>query len=181
MKRAAFLDRDGVINYDLGYVGNWEQFIIIPGVIEACRALISQNYLIIVITNQSGIARGYYSLQEYLKLQQKIELFMAKRGVRITETFFCPHHPLSGYSKYRRNCVCRKPGIGMIEKAKKIYNLDLSKSLMFGDNITDQQAAFNAGIGTFIPIGSVLKGYKNLLQAVKFLLEDNKNENTNSF
>ena len=118
--KAIFLDRDGVINKDTGYVSHSDDFIFIEGVIDACRMMKEKGYLLVLITNQSGIARGY----------------------------FCPHHPVHGIGEYKQQCQCRKPQPGMILTAVEELDIDLSQSYLVGDKISDLQAGKAAGIAT---------------------------------
>ncbi len=139
MRRAIFLDRDGVINEDLGYVGKREDFHFLPGVFEALRHFQNLGFLLIIVTNQSGIARGYYTVQDFLSLSEWMKEELRKRDITITDIFYCPHHPEDG-------CECRKPKPGMILEAARRYDIDLSASWMIGDKPSDIEAAKNAGI-----------------------------------
>ena len=139
MRRAIFLDRDGVINEDLGYVGKREDFHFLPGVFEALQYFQKLGFLLIIVTNQSGIARGYYTVQDFLSLSEWMKEELRKRDITITDIFYCPHHPEDG-------CECRKPKPGMILEAAKRYDIDLSASWMIGDKPSDIEAAKNAGI-----------------------------------
>lgn len=167
IQKAAFLDRDGVLNYDYGYVGDWKRFKLIPGVITACRILQEKNYHLIIITNQSGISRGFFTHDQYLLLQNQIMEHFAHRNIFIKETFYCPHHPKGTVDAFVKACRCRKPMPGLIQEASSRFNIDLHNSLMFGDKKSDQEAAKNAGVGNFVPVGSEFGIYSNLLDAVK--------------
>lgn len=142
-RRAVFLDRDGVINIDSGYVGNIEDFVFIDGVFEALKKLQEKGFLLIIVTNQSGIARGYYSEKEFLKLSEYMKKELKKAGVTITDIFYCPHHP-------NEQCSCRKPEPQMILDAAKKYNIDLASSWLVGDKISDIEAGKRAGIKNLI-------------------------------
>ena len=109
LQKAAFLDRDGVINIDHAYVHTPEEFTFIPGVFEACRQLQSAGYLLIIATNQSGIGRGYYSEEDFGRLCDWMKGEFARQGVQITDIFFCPHHPEKAIGAYRCDCDCRLP------------------------------------------------------------------------
>jgi D-glycero-D-manno-heptose 1,7-bisphosphate phosphatase len=137
--KAAFLDRDGVINYDYGYVGKIEDFVFLPGVFEGLQLIQNLGFKIIIITNQSGIGRGYYSLEEYELLIEYMKETLKQNNIHITDIMFCPHRP-------EQNCFCRKPKPGMILSASNKYDIDLKKSFLVGDNITDIQAGRNAGV-----------------------------------
>ncbi len=136
-KKAVFLDRDGTINKDKGYVYQIEEFEILPGVIEGLRLLQDAGYLLIVVTNQSGIARGYYTEQDFRILTEwMIERFKTM-GIQIAEVYYCPHLPNAPIPMYRKICRCRKPGTALYERAVKKFHIDLSKSYAIGDKIRD--------------------------------------------
>jgi D-glycero-D-manno-heptose 1,7-bisphosphate phosphatase len=145
--KTIFLDRDGVINKEKGYLHRIEDFIFIDGVFEACLSFKKLDYQIIIITNQSGIARGYYTLFEYEKLTKWMLNQFSKKNISILDVFFCPHDPKS-------KCSCRKPQPGMLVDAKNKYNIDLEKSWMIGDKETDIEAANLAGINNTILVRS---------------------------
>lgn len=147
MQKAAFLDRDGVINIDHGYVSSPEQFEFIDGVFDACRHLQQQGYLLIVVTNQSGIGRGYYNEQQFHALTGWMTAQFALHGVTITDVFFCPHHPVNAKPPYQVDCDCRKPAPGMLLQAIEKYQINPGQSLMLGDKKADMQAAQAAGVG----------------------------------
>ncbi len=147
--RACFLDRDGVINVDHGHVGSIERFEFIDGVFEACRIIQDRGYRIFVVTNQAGIAKGYYSLSEFYHLTRWVEKKFLENDVLIEETFFCPDHP-----EFTGECDCRKPKPGMLNNAAVKYSLCLSKSLMVGDKRSDLDAAISAGVGKFAAISN---------------------------
>ena len=145
--KTIFLDRDGVINKEVGYLHKIEDFIFIDGVFEACLSFKKLNYQIIIISNQSGIARGYFTLFEYEKLTKWMLNQFSKKNISILDVFFCPHGPKS-------KCNCRKPKPGMLIDAKNKYNIDLEKSWMIGDKETDIEAANLAGISNTILLRS---------------------------
>ena len=149
MIKVAFLDRDGTINTDYGYVVTREQFEFADGIFEVCHLLQDLGYKLIVVTNQSGIARGYYSEQDFLELSKWMYGQFDKQGVPLLDLFYCPHHPQALVSCYRKTCRCRKPSPGMIEQACDKYSIDLKKSIMIGDRVSDMQAAKAGGIGKF--------------------------------
>lgn len=153
MIKVAFLDRDGVINVDYGYVVIREQFEFIDGIFTVCRLLHDLGYELIVITNQSGIARGYYSEQDFLDLSEWMCEQFNRQGVPLLDVFYCPHHPQAAIPNYRRNCRCRKPSPGMIEQACQKYPIDLKRSIIIGDKTSDIQAAKAAGVGNFYLLG----------------------------
>ncbi len=143
--KALFLDRDGIINVNHGYVHTPEQFEWVDGIIDLCHAAQTNNYRLIIVTNQSGIARGYYSREQYRHFARWIEHQLWQHGIRISHTYHCPHHPRSG-TAYCQPCTCRKPRPGMLIKAARHWNLDLSESLMVGDSLSDVQVALRAGV-----------------------------------
>ncbi|HEY5715762.1 MAG TPA: D-glycero-beta-D-manno-heptose 1,7-bisphosphate 7-phosphatase [Psychromonas sp.] len=147
-KRAVFLDRDGVLNVDNGYVSNSDDFQFIDGVIDACRALKEKGYLLVVITNQSGIARGYFSEEQFHNLTEWMDWSLADRGVDLDGIYYCPHHAENGLGEYKVDCDCRKPKPGMLINAIEDLNIDPSQSILVGDKVSDIQAGLAAGIKT---------------------------------
>jgi len=145
-KGAIFIDRDGTLNVDRNYVNSPERFEWIAGAPEAVKWLNDHGYLVIVITNQAGIAHGYYSEQEFRQFSDWINDCLAEHGAHIDAVYYCPHHPEHGNGDYKRICDCRKPGSGMIEAALGDWDIDPSRSLMIGDKDSDVQAAHAAGI-----------------------------------
>ena len=137
MVKALFLDRDGTINIDYGYVFQPEKFEFINGIFELCRKAQEKGYLIIVITNQSGIARGYFSEQDFAELNSYMLAEFTKQGIKITDVFYCPE--LSGND--------RKPNYGMFIKARDKYGIDMAQSVSVGDKERDIEAAQKAGCG----------------------------------
>jgi D-glycero-D-manno-heptose 1,7-bisphosphate phosphatase len=146
--KAFFLDRDGVINHDLGHVGSKERFEFIPKVFEACKKINDNGYDIFIVTNQSGIARGLYTDYDFKKLTSWMITQFKNNGVIIKDVYYCPHHPEYGKKEYKLKCKCRKPEPGMILQAAKEYAIDLSNSVMVGDKNSDIEAARQAGIYT---------------------------------
>jgi D-glycero-D-manno-heptose 1,7-bisphosphate phosphatase len=143
--KALFLDRDGVINIDYGYVGKIENFKFREGIFELTKQFQDNGYKIFVVTNQSGIARGYYSEEDFHKLTEWMKEEFLKRGVEIKDVKFCPHYPdISGV------CECRKPEPKMILDLASEYNIDLENSILIGDSKRDIEAGEKAGIKTNI-------------------------------
>ena len=139
--KAAFLDRDGVINEDFGYVGKIEDFEFKEGIFELLELLQKLGFTLFVVTNQSGIARGYYNENDFYKLMEWMKDELQKKGIEIKDVQFCPHHPdITG------ECECRKPKPGMILDLAKKYDVDLKNSIMIGDSKRDIEAAKRAGI-----------------------------------
>jgi len=143
---AIFLDRDGVINVDTGYVYLVDDFKFIDGVIDALLQLKQKGYLLVVVTNQSGIARGMFTEEQFMSLTEWMDWSLADRGVDLDGIYFCPHHPSEGSDQYRKSCTCRKPGPDMILDAVKHLDIDLTRSYMVGDKPSDMKAAINAGV-----------------------------------
>lgn len=145
--KALFLDRDGVINKDFGYVYQKEEFEFIDGIFDLCKKAQDKEYKIIIITNQSGIARGYYSEDEFLRLTKWVENEFLKRGIKIEKTFYSPYHEDGKVDKFVKYSFQRKPNPGMIIDAVEEFKIDVSKSIMIGDKKTDMLAAKAAKIG----------------------------------
>ena len=146
-RKALFLDRDGVINEDLGYVFRASDFCFIDGIFELCRAATQTGFDIIVITNQAGIARGYYSEAEFLELTNWMVAHFSAQGISIRKVFYCPYHPTAGIGPYLRDAECRKPKPGMILAAREEFGFDLKSSILIGDEFTDIEAGRRAGVG----------------------------------
>ena len=173
-KKALFLDRDGVINIDYGYVYLKKNFEFTRGIFDLCRNAISKNYLIIIVTNQAGIGRGLYTLEDFNLLTDWMCATFWEKGIFITKVYHSPCHPVYGLGEYKRNDEMRKPRPGMINKAADDYSLDLNCSVMIGDKYTDIQAGQNAGIRTNILFNekNVTKlNIKNNFHVVKSLQE----------
>lgn len=136
-RKAVFLDRDGTINVDKQYVYKLEEFEFIPGALEGLKLLQEAGFLLIIITNQSGIARGYYTEEDYQKLNTHMLTLIEKHGVHISEVLYCPHHPEATVKKYRVTCNCRKPRLGLFYQAQKEWNIDFSASFAIGDKMRD--------------------------------------------
>jgi D,D-heptose 1,7-bisphosphate phosphatase len=145
--KAAFLDRDGVINLDTGYVHRWEEFVFAPGAIAAMRDLQTAGFVLIVVTNQAGIARGYYSAQQFETLTAQMLGHLEREGVRVTAVYHCPHHPAGIVPALSIECECRKPAPGMLLAAAREHGLSLAQSILIGDKPSDIGAAQAAGVG----------------------------------
>jgi D-glycero-D-manno-heptose 1,7-bisphosphate phosphatase len=140
--KVAFLDRDGVINIDAGYTHKIEEFEFTTGCVGALQTLQALGYELIIVTNQSGIGRGYYSQQDYEKLTEWYLEALSQQGIKILDVFYCPHTP-------ETDCDCRKPKPGLFLQAKeKFPSISINDSIMFGDKVSDLQAAESAGIET---------------------------------
>lgn len=138
--RAAFLDRDGTIIEDAHYLGDPDAIIFTPGAFEALKLLRAADFRIIIVTNQSGIARGLYSLEQYRAVESRLNERLAGEGIRPDAVFFCPHHP-----DYTGPCECRKPGLGMYREAARNFGIDLAASVYIGDRVRDVLPALALG------------------------------------
>lgn len=149
-QRAIFLDRDGTMNVSKGFISNADDLELIPGTIEAVKAINKSGALAIVITNQPVIARGECSFEELHNIHNKLKTLLGEKGAFVDDIFYCPHHPDKGFEgevpELKFDCECRKPKTGMIDEAVKKYNIDLSKSYMVGDSTMDLELARNAGV-----------------------------------
>ena len=154
MRKALFLDRDGVINTDFGYVHTVQKFEFIDGIFDLTRHAEKNGYMLIVITNQAGIGRGLYTLEDFNVLSDWMcEQFLVKEIV-ISKIYHSPYHPTAGIGKYKKNHISRKPNPGMINEAALEFGLNLSASVLVGDKKTDMEAGVAAGVGQnllFVP------------------------------
>ena len=149
MKKAIFLDRDGTINVEKDYIYKSEDLVFEEGTIEALKTFKNLEYILIVVSNQSGIARGYFTEEDLNIFNNNMNEILKKNGVEITEFYCCPHHP-DGLGEYKKVCECRKPNNKMIEDAIKKYNIDREKSYMVGDKISDIEAGFKSNLKTVL-------------------------------
>jgi D-glycero-D-manno-heptose 1,7-bisphosphate phosphatase len=148
--KAAFLDRDGIINRDTGYVYRIEDFDFLPGIFELCAALHGAGYRLMVVTNQAGIARGIYTPDQMHMLHAWMREQFGLRGTPLAAIYFCPHHPEGVVPEFSRLCDCRKPKPGMILRARDEHGVDLAASLLLGNQETDIGAGIAAGVGTTV-------------------------------
>ena len=144
---AIFLDRDGTLNVDHGYVHEIDNFQFIDGVIDACLKLKEMGFLLVLVTNQSGIARGKFTEDQFLTLTEWMDWSLADRCVDLDGIYFCPHHPEGLVKEFTQACDCRKPQPGMFLTAKEELGIDMASSYMVGDKLEDMQAAAAAGVG----------------------------------
>ncbi len=147
MKKAIFLDRDGIINVDHSYVHKSEEFEFNKGIFQVLQHFLSLDYVLFIVTNQSGIGRGYYSEDDFKKLTSWMINKFTCKDITIQKVYHCPHHPDEG-------CKCRKPKTGMFEKAKKEFDIDMENSWMIGDKTSDIKAGLNANITNTIFVNS---------------------------
>jgi len=150
--KALFLDWDGTINVEKNYVYKVEDFVFVDGIFELIKSYQNKGYLIFIITNQAGIARGFYTKREYIVLTEWMIKKFRENDVEITKVYYCPHHP-----DFTGSCSCRKPNPGLILKALKEFNIDSKKSVLIGDKKSDILAGINAGIGTNLEVNKVLE------------------------
>ncbi len=151
-RKALFLDRDGVINIEKNYVWRVEDFEFLPGIFELCALAQGLGFLPIVITNQAGIARGYYTEADFQRLNEWMLGEFRVRGIEIGYVYHCPYHPTAGIGEYRRESFDRKPNPGMILKARRDFGLDLSRSVLVGDKDSDIEAGRAAAVGYIIKL-----------------------------
>ena len=145
--KALILDRDGVINVDTGYVRNIEEIEFIEGIFDLTRTAVSFGYRVIIVTNQSGIGRGYFTETEFLELMEWMRLKFSAEGCSLDGIDFCPFHPIDGVGEYRYDSAMRKPRPGMVLQAINDFSLDPSKCILVGDRFSDIEAGRAAGIG----------------------------------
>ena len=165
MNKAIFFDRDGVLDVDVDYLHEIEKFQWIDGAIDAIKLCNEKNYLVVVVTNQSGIARGMYTEDEIKKIHSHMQSELKKFGAQIDAFYYCPHHPNGIVKPYAKVCDCRKPKPGLILRASQDLKIDLSTSIIIGDKQRDIDAGLNAGITN----GLLFKG-GNLYEVMKIFL-----------
>lgn len=153
-KKGLFLDRDGVINVNHGYVHTIESFQFIDGIFDLTRLALSRGYVICVVTNQAGIARGYYTESDFDELTSWMCGQFRAKGVVIDKVYYSPYHPVHGLGQYKKDDISRKPKPGMLQQAILEFNIDVQASVLIGDNVTDIQAGFSAGVGTNLYLGT---------------------------
>lgn len=177
-RRALFLDRDGVVNVDHGYVHTPGGTDWVPGIFELCRAAAQRGYLLVVVTNQAGIARQLYTEQQFLDYTCWMHGQFADRGVPLAATYYCPHHPTEGHVGARVRCTCRKPGPGMIVTALAELGIDPATSVMVGDKPSDVAAGEAARLGSAllfdpeevcVPHGGPMTAIRTLDEAARYL------------
>ncbi|CAN5534220.1 D-glycero-alpha-D-manno-heptose-1,7-bisphosphate 7-phosphatase [soil metagenome] len=178
--KGLFLDRDGVINREIGYLSKAEEVIFVDGIFSLCRTAQSLGYRLMVITNQAGIARGYYTEEAFQDLMSWMRDEFRREQVELDAVYHCPYHPEHGIGHYKQEHEDRKPGIGMLLRGQKAFDLDLAQCVMIGDRCTDVVAANAAGLrqafliagteddaacgGAFLPVRSLHEVESWLLQ-----------------
>ena len=189
-KPAVFLDRDGTINEQMGYINHMSRFKVLPGVAEAIRLLNNHGFLAIILSNQSGVARGYFPIELVYDVHAYLNTYLKERGARMDGIFFCPHYPNGPVAEYGYSCDCRKPKTGLIDQALKTFEIDMSRSYMVGDRWTDLEFANRLnlknilvktgyGLGDIqyiLPEKGITPGYiaEDLLDAVQWIVEKEK-------
>jgi D-glycero-D-manno-heptose 1,7-bisphosphate phosphatase len=146
LRKAAFIDRDGVINEERHYVHRIEDFRLLPRVAEGLALLRDTGHLLVVVTNQAGIARGYYDEPAMQALHAHMRAVLADQGVHLDAIYHCPHHPQGSVAAYVHDCDCRKPAPGMLLRAAADLDIDVAQSLLIGDKMSDIEAAQRAGV-----------------------------------
>lgn len=156
--RALLLDRDGVVNVDRGYVGCRDRFVFMEGIFALTRHAMDRGFRIVIVTNQSGIARGRYDEPAFLALSDWMRGEFRARGVELAGVFHCPYHRDGLVGRYARDSAWRKPGPGMILEAARRLDLDLARSVFLGDQATDMEAARTAGVGRRVLLAAMEEG-----------------------
>jgi len=187
-RRAIFMDRDGTVSHEVGYINHVTRMRPYPFTADAIRRINQSDWLAVLITNQAGVARGYFTEDLVHQVHARLQALLQLDGARLDAIYYCPHHPAAGVPPYRQGCNCRKPRPGMLLKAAEEHNIDLSASVMVGDKISDVEMAHAMGMKGVL----VLTGYgrgewehqsqswnirpdfiaENLLEAVKWILTD---------
>ena len=150
MEKIVFLDRDGTLNEEVNYLHRPEDMHLLAGVPEALRRLKEAGFKLVVVTNQAGVARGYYTEDDVKELHRYMNELLAGQGVKIDAFYYCPHHPEHGIGKYKVRCHCRKPETGMFEMAEQDFAVDKASSWMIGDKLIDMEAGRNYGVRTVL-------------------------------
>ena len=169
-KPAIFLDRDGTINEEMGYINHPDRFVIFPFVAEGIRIFNELDLRVIIVTNQSGIARGYFSEELLIEIHNHLNTHLKISGALLDAIYYCPHHPTEGNEIYRKDCGCRKPKPGMVEQAVKDFDIDLSRSYMVGDRYKDIKFARNLNLKSAFVLTGYGKGeYEYQRRSWKFM------------
>jgi len=184
-QKAVFIDRDGTLNEEMGYINHISRFRLFPFVPEALKVLKECGYKLIVVTNQAGIARGYFSEQLLKEVHKFMHKSLAESSIEVDAVYYCPHHPDAEIEMYKKDCRCRKPKPGMIEKAKEEFDINLSSSFMVGDRWKDVEFGRQLELKTIMVLTGYGKGEytyqrstwpgspdhicENLLEAAKFI------------
>lgn len=183
--KIAFLDRDGTINKDKNYIYKIDDFEFLPGVISGLKKLQQNGFLLVIVTNQSGVARGYYKEEDIQVLHKWMFQELEKSGVSIAKVYYCPHLPDATIEKYRKNCNCRKPKTELYYKAiselKRLYDLDLANSVAIGDKIRDLSICNELSIKGYLIDSdyhdALITGVKDFKSAIDIIVKEKVNEN----
>jgi D-glycero-D-manno-heptose 1,7-bisphosphate phosphatase len=167
---AVFIDRDGTINEQMGYINDLSRFILLPGAIEGIKCLNQSNFLSIVVSNQSGVARDYFPLDLVHEVNRKMADLLGEKGARIDGIFFCPHHPRAELETYRLDCDCRKPKTGLITQACQAFDIDLPRSFVVGDRYSDIEMGHRLNLRSILVETGYGRGEK------KYALPKQKNQ-----
>jgi len=186
MKKAIFMDRDGTISHEVGYINHVNRFSVMDFAGKAIQIINASEYLAIVVTNQAGVAHGYFTIDMVDTVHDKMKRQLAEDGATVDGIYFCPHHPRGLIEEYKGDCHCRKPNTGLLEKAQKDFDIDLTQSYMIGDKISDIELAKRVGAkGIMVMTGYGLGEYtyqqkqwkvqpdyiaENLFEAVKWII-----------
>jgi D-glycero-D-manno-heptose 1,7-bisphosphate phosphatase len=186
MRPAVFIDRDGTVNEQRGYINHISRFVLLPGTAEAISLLNEHNRLVLITSNQSGVARGYFPIDLVHETHEQMKRGLAKDNAHVDGIYFCPHHPEGAVLEYKRACRCRKPDTGLIDMARAEFDIDMGRSYVIGDRWLDIEFAHNAhipgilvltgyGMGEWEYVGpsrGIMPAYvaANLLEAVRWLL-----------
>jgi len=190
MRPAVFIDRDGTINEQRGYINHISRFALLPGVGEAISLLNKNNHIVVVTSNQSGVARGYFPIQLVKEIHEFMELKLTKNNAHVDGIYFCPHYPDGVVPEYSRECSCRKPNVGLIKQAEVELDIDMETSYVIGDRLLDIEFAHNANLPGILVLTGYGKGEleysmphknitpayvaDNLLCAVQWILKQDK-------
>lgn len=154
MKPAVFLDRDGTVSEEVGYVNHVGRFRLLPRAAQGIRRINESDYLAVLVTNQAGVARGYFKESLVIAVHERLEELLAKNGAHLDGIYYCPHHPTAGEPPYRQDCDCRKPKPGMVLAAQRDLNIDVAQSFMVGDKHSDITFAQSVGMqGVLVKTG----------------------------
>ena len=178
-ERALFLDRDGVVNEEVGYLHRTDEVRFVDGIFSLCRTAAGLGYRLIVVTNQAGIARGYYTEADFESLMEFMRGELRVQGVELDAVYYCPYHPEHGVGKYKREHEDRKPGTGMLRRGAKEFGLELNESVMVGDRCSDVGAANAAGLRQMFLMsgtetercGGEYVGVESLVEVEQWLIE----------
>ncbi|MDP8162283.1 D-glycero-beta-D-manno-heptose 1,7-bisphosphate 7-phosphatase [Pasteurella skyensis] len=170
-QKAIFLDRDGTLNIDYDYVHKIDDFDFIEGVIPTLRKFKEKGYLLVLVTNQSGIGRGIFTEEQFLELTQWFDWSLAEQGIDFDGIYYCPHHPEKALGEYKQECDCRKPKPGMFLQAIDELNIDPAQSFIVGDKLSDILAGENAGVKTKVLVRTGHKLTEKAIAKADYVLD----------